>query len=116
MVSLIGKLAFVVGVLFALIGGIWWPDNGAVVAILLIAGIIIGFLNISGKEAPVVLSAAVALIILGIWGGSDAFAPVAKFSTWLSENVMGVVSCFAMLTAPAAIIIAIKAVISTANR
>jgi hypothetical protein len=120
MLDLVGKVAFVVGVLFAICGGIWGgtsiPTNDAVVAVLLIAGVLIGLLNISAKEAPVVLSAAVALVVLGIWGLSPAFYPVAKLSKGLSDNVIGIVDAFAILMAPAAIICAIKAVISTANR
>ena len=120
MLNLLGKFAFVVGVLFAICGGIWGgkslPTNDGVVAVLLIAGIFIGLLNITAKEAPTVLAATVALVILGIWGVSPAFTPVANVSQGLAENVVGIVDCFAILMAPAAIIIAIKAVIATANR
>jgi uncharacterized membrane protein YoaK (UPF0700 family) len=70
--AIVGKVAFVVGVLFAIVGGIWGgkshPTNDFVIVVLLIAGILIGLLNITAKEAPIVLSAAVALIILGILG------------------------------------------------
>lgn len=118
--ALVGKIAFVVGVLFAIVGGIWggvaWPTNEFVIVVLLIAGILIGLLNVTAKEGATVLTAAVALIILGIWGvlGStqEMLRPV---SQCLWENTVGVVSAFALLMAPAAIIIAIKAVISTAK-
>jgi hypothetical protein len=117
--ALVGKVAFVVGVLFAIIGGIWGgvsvPTNEAVIIVLLIAGILIGLLNVTAKEGAIVLTAAVALIILGIWGFTPAFAPVADVSQGLAENVVGVVCAFALLMAPAAIIVAIKAVISTAK-
>ncbi len=117
--AMVGKAAFVVGVLFAIIGGIWGgvsvPTNNLVIWVLLIAGVLIGLLNVTAKEGGVVLSAAVALIILGIWGFTPAFAPVYDVSEVLAENVVGIVCCFALLMAPAAIIIAIKAVISTAK-
>ena len=117
--AMVGKAAFVVGVLFAIIGGIWGgksvPTNEVVVIVLLGAGVLIGLLNITAKEAAVVLSAAVALIILGIWGFTPAFQPVLDLSQVLGENVIGVVCAFALLMAPAAIIIAIKAVISAAK-
>jgi len=117
--AIVGKVAFVVGVLFAIIGGIWGgvsvPTNDLVIVVLLIAGILIGLLNVTAKEGPTVLAAAVALIILGIWGFTGAFAPVYDVSQVLAENVVGVVCCFALLMAPAAIIVAIKAVISTAK-
>jgi len=117
--ALVGKIAFVVGVAFAIIGGIWGgksiPTNDFVIWVLLIAGIIIGLLNVTAKEAAIVLSAAVALIILGIWGFTGAYAPVYDISEVLADNVLGVVCCFALLMAPAAIIVAVKAVISTAK-
>ncbi|MDM7999420.1 MAG: hypothetical protein QUS33_05310 [Dehalococcoidia bacterium] len=118
--ALVGKIAFVVGVLFAIFGGIWggisYPTNEVVIIVLLIAGILIGLLNVTAKEGPTVLAAAVALIILGIWGTSqityDMLNPVSRC---LWENTVGVVSAFALLMAPAAIIVAVKAVISTAK-
>ena len=117
--AIVGKVAFVVGVLFAIIGGIWGgvsiPTNHVVIWVLLVAGILIGLLNVTAKEGAIVLSAAVALIILGIWGFTPAFAPVEDVSQVLAENVVGVVCCFALLMAPAAIIVAVKAVISTAK-
>lgn len=116
--ALVGIIAFVVGVLFAIVGGIWggvsYPTNELVIIVLLIAGILIGLLNVTAKEGPTVLAAAVALIILGIWGTSaitqEMLRPV---SQCLWENMVGVVCCFALLMAPAAIIVAVKAVIST---
>lgn len=117
--AIVGKVAFVVGVLFAIFGGIWggesYPTNETVVIVLLAAGIVIGLLNITAKEGGTVLGAAVALIILGIWGFTEAYAPVYDVSKTLADNVLGVVCAFGLLMAPAAIIIAVKAVISAAK-
>ena len=117
--ALLGKVSFVVGILIAIIGGIWGgkaePTNDGVVVILLIAGILIGLLNVTAKEAPVVLAAVVALLILALWGNSTAYQPILHLSQGLGENVAGIVDAFAILMAPAAIIIAIKAVIATAS-
>lgn len=115
----VGKVAFVVGVLFAIFGGIWGgkaaPTNHAVIAVLLIAGVLIGFLNITAKETWVVLMATVGLLILAIWANTAAFQPVLDLSQGLGENLIGVLDAFALLMAPAAIIIAVKAVIATAR-
>jgi hypothetical protein len=116
----LGKVAFIVGMLFAIIGGIWGgtslPTNDAVVAILLICGIFIGLLNVTAKEAPTVLAATVALIIVGLWGVNATSYPVQDFSQAIWENTVGIVCSFAILMLPAAVIIAIKAVIATAQR
>lgn len=115
----VGKVAFVVGVLFAIFGGIWGgkaaPTNHAVIAVLLIAGVLIGFLNITAKETWVVLMATVGLLVLAIWASTSAFQPVLDLSQGLGENLIGVLDAFALLMAPAAIIIAVKAVIATAR-
>jgi len=120
MLNILGKCAFIVGLLFAICGGIWGgkdiPTNDVVIAILLISGVLIGLLNITAKEAPTVLIATMALVILGIWGVSSAFQPVLHLSQGFGENIVGIVDSFAILMAPAAIIISIKAVVATANR
>lgn len=117
----LGKLAFIVGILFAFFGGIWGgenvPTNDAVVAILLICGILIGLLNITTKEAPTVLIATIALLIVSIWITSNLnFYPIYDLSAAIWENTVGVVSSLAILMMPAAIIISIKAILATANR
>lgn len=118
--EIIGKVAFLVGVIFAIFGGIWggqsWPTNEWVVAILLIAGVIIGLLNVTAKEAPAVLLSTMALVILAIWGSTQAYYyTVYPLSATLAENLQGVVCAFALLMAPAAFIITIKTVISAAR-
>jgi len=118
--ALVGKIAFVLGVVIAFIGGIWGgdalPEKGWVIWILLIAGILIGLLNVTAKEAPTVLAAAVALIVLSIWGLAGGLVPVFQHaSETLANEVQGIVYCFGLLMAPAAIIVAIKAVIATAS-
>ena len=91
----IGKVAFLVGLLFAIFGGIFGgtagPTNDGVIIVLLIAGILIGLLNITAKEAPVVLTASLALIILALWANSLAFSPILHLSQWLGENTIGMV-------------------------
>jgi hypothetical protein len=117
--ALVGKIAFVVGVLIAIIGGIWGgdvlPEKDWVIWVLLIAGILIGLLNVTAKEAGIVLTAAVALIVISIWGLAGGFGPVADVNQSLANETQGIVYCFGLLMAPAAIIVAIKAVISTAK-
>ncbi len=117
--ALVGKIAFVVGVVIAIIGGIWGgdvlPEKDWVIWLLLIAGILIGLLNVTAKEAGIVLTAAVALIVISIWGLAGGFLPVADVNETLANETQGIVYCFGLLMAPAAIIVAIKAVISTAK-
>ena len=117
--ALVGKAAFVVGVIFAIVGGIFGgtsvPTNEVVIVVLLVAGVLIGLLNVTAGEATAVLTASVALVILGIWGFTPAFQPVMDLSKGLGENLIGVVCAFGLLMAPALVIVALKAVISAAK-
>lgn len=116
----IGKVAFIVGVLLAIFGGIWggvaWPTNEAVIILLIIAGVLIALLNITAKETSAVLMATAALLIVAVWVFTPAFTyAVGSLSVCLAENVIGVVSAFALLMAPAALIVAIKQAIAVAK-
>lgn len=119
LLEIIGKVAFVVGVLFAIFGGIWGgkvaPTNDAVIIVLLVSGVAIGLLNITAREATAVLVATVALVVLAIWSTTSAFQPVYDVSQGLAENVIGIVDAFALLMAPAAVIIAVRAVVAAAR-
>jgi len=117
----IGKVAFMAGMLFAIVGGIWGgksiPENDAVVAILIICGIFIGLLNISAREVPIVLGATVTLVILSLWlDSSSASWPIQHLSRAMWDNMFGIIDCFAILMVPAAAIISLRAIATTANK
>ncbi len=50
-VGLVGFWAFIVGLVISVVAGLVLPGNGVVVLILVILGIIIGFLNIHPRKA-----------------------------------------------------------------
>ncbi|MFC1923928.1 hypothetical protein ACFLXA_00975 [Chloroflexota bacterium] len=118
--NLIGKVAFIAGLLFAIVGGIWGgesiPENDGVVFVLLLCGIFIGLLNITAKEVPIVLMSTVALVVMALWGDSSASTPIAHLSRAVWENMVGIIACLAILMVPAAVIISVRAIISTADR
>ncbi len=65
MIGIIGAIAFFAGMLLAIIGGGVSRDNGTIVLILVIMGIIIGLFNITGREMIPFLVAAIALVVVG---------------------------------------------------
>jgi len=114
-------VAFLAGMMFAVIGGIWGgkaiPENDAVIAILIICGIFIGLINISAKEVPIVLGATVTLVLLSLWFDSSwASWPIQHLSEAMWENMFGIIDCFAILMVPAAVIISLRAIAATANK
>jgi len=103
---IIGFLAFVLGILIALVFGIFpFPRSviDTVIVVLVILGAIIGFLNITAREILPLLVATIALIVVG-----RVFEPITYFGIGLILN--NVLMLISTLMAPAAVIAAIKTI------
>ena len=102
MLSMIGFWAFIVGLILSIVGGIIAPQNSVIVLILVILGLIVGFLNITAKEITLFLVATIALVVVG-----GVFEPIKVLGIGaILNNMLGYV---ATLMAPAAVVAAIKA-------
>ncbi|MFC1752597.1 hypothetical protein ACFL96_04290 [Thermoproteota archaeon] len=104
----IGQYAFLVGVLLAIIAGIIVTANPWVVLVLVVLGVIVGFLNITAKETTEFLVASIALIA----AGAANMAIIPYIGSYLAA-ILGYITVF---VAPAAIVVALKAVKSLAER
>ncbi len=107
--GMIGFWAFILGLVIAVVVGIMaalgMAGEGlmsAVIIILIILGLIIGFLNITAKEILLFLVATIALIVVG-----GVFAPLNIFA--VGAMLDSILALIATLMAPAAIVAAIKA-------
>lgn len=107
----IGEYAFLAGVIIAILAGI---AAGAVAAYaawitlaLVVLGIIVGLLNVSEKETQPFLVAAIALMATG---AITSFTQIDIVLPPLGSIVSGIVSQIAVFVAPAAVIVALKAV------
>ena len=98
----IGFWAFIVGLIIAVVGGILSPANTVLVVVLIILGLIVGFLNITGKEILLFLVAAIALIVIG-----RVFEPLTVLG--IGKILNNILSYIAIFMAPAAVVAAIKA-------
>jgi len=98
----IGFWAFIVGLIIAVVGGILSPENTVLVVILIILGLIVGLLNITGKEILLFLVAAIALIVVG-----RVFEPLSLLG--IGRVLDNIVAYIAIFMAPAAVVGAIKA-------
>jgi hypothetical protein len=105
---MIGFWAFIIGLVIALAVGIMAALGTAeaimpaTIIVLIILGLLIGFLNITAKEILLFLVATIALIVVG-----GVFAPLSTFS--IGKILDAVLALIATLMAPAAIVAAIKA-------
>ena len=104
--SVIGAYAFIAGYAIAFIGGIWWPDNGGLLAVLVLLGLAVGVLNVTHKETTPYLIAAIALVLIG---STQVFTPLNIVADGLGERVNLIVRMMAIFTAPAAVVTAVRA-------
>ena len=100
MKEMIGKWAFIVGLVISIIAGIF-NIGTTLLAWLVVFGIIVGFINVTGKEITNFLLATIALMMVGSVGLN--IPGVGSFVT-------SVVSAFTAFIAGAAFIVAIKEV------
>ena len=108
----IGLLAFLGGMILAIVGGIWYRDYGSITLALVIMGILVGLLNITGKEVLPLLIAAIALIVVGLTKG---FAPLNDLGGQAGTRINDIVAYIAIFITPAAIISAIRAILALAR-
>ena len=109
----LGSYAFIIGVAIAIIVGLLVAGGqqsllgnmaGYVPLVLVILGAVVGFLNIKDKEIDKFLIAAIALI--GLAGTAGGLAEIPMIGIYLAAIVQNV----AVFVAPAALIVAIKAI------
>lgn len=108
----IGLLAFLVGIILAIVGGIGYHANSDITLTLVIVGILVGVLNITGKEVLPLLIAAIALIVVGLTQG---FTPLNKLGVSAGTKLNDIVGYIAIFITPAAIISAIRAIWAVAR-
>ncbi len=99
-----GAYAFLVGVAIAILAGIFSPagTQSTVALVLVILGLIVGFMNITEKEVTSFLIASIALIAVG--GAGLGVIEVARIGATLDAIVKNIV----LFVAPAALIVAVK--------
>lgn len=109
----IGFVAFLVALVVAVIGGIVAPANSGLILALLIVGIVVGLLNITEAEVRPLLLAAIALIVIGV--GTGTFKPLDNFISPVGSWIDQIVDYFTIFMTPAAIIAAIRILLSVAK-
>lgn len=119
-----GEWAFLLGVLLAVVVGLFSAQLGATIvyvyAALLILGFVVGLLNIREKDVNSFLVAVIALIVATTsWGPTlgnvlvSLFADVGlTFSIWVNSFLVAL----AAFISPAAFVVALKAIYNLATR
>jgi len=110
-----GHYAFIAGVLLAILVGLF-PQaienenvQSAVVLVLVLLGLIVGFLNITGGETSEFLIASIALM------GGSGIVTLGLIPT-VGPYIQAILTNIALFVAPAALVVALKAIKSLAER
>jgi len=95
-----GRIAFYIGLVVSIVAG--WVQIGATgVAVLAVLGIVVGLLNVTGKETGRFLIATVSLVIAGV-----ALREV------FGAAVANILTAYIAFTAASALVVALKEVYS----
>lgn len=116
----VGKWAFLIGFIVAIILGIMAGAGvalGATTAawlglLLVVLGLIVGFANITAKETTGFLVAALALLVANVAG----LGAINTLIPYLGSILEGIVRFLLVMVAPAALIVAVKAFYDLASK
>ncbi len=106
--TIIGRWSFVIGVLLSIIAGLGGVIP-ALLTILFILGLIVGFLNVSEAESTHFLVAVITLLLVGVAGVQFHFGQFTEQATGIIQNLIAFV-------AAAGLVVAIKQAMGIAKR
>lgn len=105
-----GKWSFIIGLILAVLSGFFAIPGLALV--LLILGLIVGFLNISKGEELLYLVAVLVLLAIGV-GGIQALSVLGvNLNTWADT----VFANFIIFVAASGLVVAVKAIIESGKK
>jgi hypothetical protein len=107
----VGKWAFLVGLVVAVIASFLTGYETTVALVLFLLGLVVGFLNISEKDSNKFLLATIALLVGGI-ASINALTILGVVSTYLSA----ILGSFVAFVSAAALVVAIKAIFETGQK
>ena len=115
--SKLGQWAFIIGVLLAIVVGVFAANlqdstKGTLTLVLVVLGLVVGFLNVTEKETTPFLVAAAALMLTAT---SVTTLQSIDLGVDLGIYLASIVSQIAVFVAPAAVIVALKAINSLAK-
>jgi hypothetical protein len=112
----IGAYSFIVGVVIAIVLGIFsaWIKGSVIeilVSLLVLLGLIVGFLNLAGKQTAEFLTVGVILAVVSYVGGAASLGKV----MWIGNYLVAIFSYIMAFVIPAVIVAGLKDVIRLAK-
>ena len=117
--NLLGAWAFLIGIILALAVGILSAGlgslNAVILAVLVVLGLIVGFVNVSGKEVNTFLMASVSLVIVSFMG-AEGISGIRLLNLNIGNMVSSTLGALLVMLVPATIVVAIKSLFSISQR
>jgi lipoprotein signal peptidase len=114
---LIGAYAFLIGVVLAVIFGLFNEPleqaGGLFYSALVVIGLIVGFMNVGDKDSHTFLMASLSLVIVGALG-MEPLKYIA-LNNYVVDTLRNVLGSLLVLFVPATIIVALKTVFAMAK-
>jgi len=112
----IGNYSFIVGVIIAVILGLAAPTLGQatpwLTSLLIVLGLVVGFLNVSGKETKEFLLVAVALVIVAFAGSASGTLGNVQV---IGEYLKGMFDAIMAFVVPATVVVGLKDMMALAQ-
>ena len=113
----VGAIAFTIGVILALLAGLIPASlqlGGLIVAVLVVLGLTVGFLNVTEEETSKFLMSSVSIMIALFTAGQAIQASISTLG-WVGSYLLGLLGYINIFVFPATIVVAIKAIYSLAR-
>ena len=108
----IGNYSFIVGVILAVVLGLFSKQIGQAQpwlwSLLIVLGLVVGFLNVSGKETKEFLLVTVALVVVVALGKSQVESW--KDIVYIGQYLLDVFNSILAFVVPASVVVALKEV------
>ena len=111
--NLFGAWAFLIGVVLAVAVGIlsFGTLNSIILAVLVILGMVVGFINVSDKDVNKFLLAAVSLVIVS-FAGIQGIKGAEIIGIQIGKIISSTLGALLVLLVPATVVVAIKSLFS----
>lgn len=106
----LGSWSFIFGFIISIISGFFELTPG-ILSVLVFLGVIVGFLNVTGKKAMTFLMATASMVVISSLG-SPAFSGIAVFGAILQKMLNNLI----IFVIPASMIVALRAVLTIAYK
>jgi hypothetical protein len=109
--DMIGKWAFIIGIIIAVIAGFINAYLSTLMFILFLLGLVVGFMNINKKDTNDFLVATIALLV----GGTASISALTILGI-VNQYITAILGNFIAFVSAAALVVAIKTIVQTTKK